>query len=800
MSLKIDTPQPNVAFPSEVALLTPKSRGRCLVVLHSGTAVLAVYPEESLQDSKSFFCVNTLLPGNTIGELSLCQMPSYPHYFAIQSGFLTVLTLSNPAMLMQHNPQVAMQVLIGMYDNLNAYKNRLKNLQHFTQTLTETAMRLLLHASLDKAHGKRLPLHKDRMASLKAQAKKKKVIFTKGRAFQCNIKDLIPKFDHRFNPSSDTQFIDQFFDNDRTFMQNILHKKPDLFLNLYEVLGRESAFFLNGITTTCSRLYKELLLLTEGQESLLKSVAALKINPSIKWSDKQVQAISQIVETNQDTLLNHGAFLERLFDLKHLHTAFTEFFQTLMQVRCEPSDTTKYIPSILYPVLEKTSGITPSLVKDILANLSDLNTIKDFHDPQDKHRKIIRHANQLYIKLFNAVIKHLLTKEANLNLESKEYTLFLRHGLLNDGMVTAECREVIGHHRDVYYSGEGITLLTLYEWLQIIYRETETPSNTILGVTYQKYLQEKQKKQARKRKDTEDPVDDTQTKLSAIDYEIENMVVSAMKITSESPLSALFILTKLNEPNKVANLLIKKEQVHRVIEDFRKKDYSLFYREVLYRISKNFNDIIHTEVMPYVIILPTVGNKMAFWQDISGNNKRTKARFMIPIMFTGDLKKATCKALAEYRWELCRTIKGHLWSSAVDGGITGAFYDYIMTYKKNSKLSVEAKDKIRKFILNNRNDNKHIFVSYYTMWMEHESKGIMKLDSVARDFFFRHIPFSKAIRSSLEKLPTYERLINRHNHMAKGSLNTLETKYRKLQNDRGILSQELQRHIDFYSL
>ena len=34
------------------------------------------------------------------------------------------------------------------------------------------------------------------------------------------------------------------------------------------------------------------------------------------------------------------------------------------------------------------------------------------------------------------------------------------------------------------------------------------------------------------------------------------------------------------------------------------------------------------------------------------------------------------------------------WMDPVDGGLTGNYYDYEMTYKKNMELSVEAKDKI----------------------------------------------------------------------------------------------------------
>ena len=43
------------------------------------------------------------------------------------------------------------------------------------------------------------------------------------------------------------------------------------------------------------------------------------------------------------------------------------------------------------------------------------------------------------------------------------------------------------------------------------------------------------------------------------------------------------------------------------------------------------------------------------------------------------------RAIGGFRWELCRSSKGALWADPVEGGITGAFYDYVTFYKKNNK-------------------------------------------------------------------------------------------------------------------
>ena len=65
-----------------------------------------------------------------------------------------------------------------------------------------------------------------------------------------------------------------------------------------------------------------------------------------------------------------------------------------------------------------------------------------------------------------------------------------------------------------------------------------------------------------------------------------------------------------------------------------------------------------------------------------------------------------------------------------------------------------------------KGDLKDAFIQDYIAWMTKESEGIQKLDKELRGIFWRHMPFSKAVK---EKLKTrsfvyqelYQRDINR---------------------------------------
>ncbi|HBE03844.1 MAG TPA: hypothetical protein DC049_15425, partial [Spirochaetia bacterium] len=105
---------------------------------------------------------------------------------------------------------------------------------------------------------------------------------------------------------------------------------------------------------------------------------------------------------------------------------------------------------------------------------------------------------------------------------------------------------------------------------------------------------------------------------------------------------------------------------------------------------------------------------------------------------------------------------------------------------------------IKKLIDDNRKDLRRIFTWYYYQWVEYEKNGTLKLDRIARDFFFLHCPFTKAIRDQIVKIPAYSDLNRKYTIITERNLTRLENKFKKLRDENGILPPELQEHLDYY--
>ena len=116
--------------------------------------------------------------------------------------------------------------------------------------------------------------------------------------------------------------------------------------------------------------------------------------------------------------------------------------------------------------------------------------------------------------------------------------------------------------------------------------------------------------------------------------------------------------------------------------------------------------------------------------------------------------------------------------------------------KKNKKLSLEAKEKITEKFRSLRT-NRDRFADDYTMWVLYEKDGIMRVNSVIRDIFYRNIPFKKEIRDRLENMPAYNEIAPRYKNIQNRNITGYERKYKKYVGENGKLPDELQKYMDF---
>lgn len=424
--------------------------------------------------------------------------------------------------------------------------------------------------------------------------------------------------------------------------------------------------------------------------------------------------------------------------------------------------------------------------------LNDFKTSKNPLSSDADGRKIRNQLSKLYWDLYKQVYVR-SKKERNI---PKAARMMLEFGFLDEKMLDPE---QLVELNDLLVTKEPRTTMQILretEFLSLLYEGKEIPSITELGLTYEAFLKEEAKVSTRKRNNEEENIIDDKTKV--VMYEIDHRTVETAAVCSGSRSTAFPILTNLAVRGSLTDFFCTKAKVEKIIRNITEVDFSLFYRETVFKIGEA-REIIQEEVTPYIILLPIFGTKTLLWQEMSGTNKKSRSRIVVPIFFMGDLEKSLAHTLASFRWELNRSIKGAMWADPIEGGITGEYFDYVNTYKKNSKLSVETKEKLTERFKSLRT-NRDRFAEDYLLWLFYERNGIMKLNNIVREMFYKHIPMYKTIREQLSNMPVFASSANRYRNIQKRTLETYERKFKKYQDSSGHYPPEIEKFFEFMKM
>jgi CRP-like cAMP-binding protein len=419
--------------------------------------------------------------------------------------------------------------------------------------------------------------------------------------------------------------------------------------------------------------------------------------------------------------------------------------------------------------------------------LNDFKTMKNPFSTEMDGRKIRRHLSRMYWDLYKQAYVRSKTESA----VPRTVKLMLNYGFCDDDLLEDEQIADLNALARVRERETALPVLQENEVLNLIDSGNEEPSITEMGLDYRAYLREIEK--TRKRKDSDTGVQDENIKR--VMYEIDQRLASTAAVCSGSTATAFPILNSFAIKGSLRGVHVAKKTVESVIRELHEIDYSVFYRETVLKMGEA-REIIEEEIEPYFILLPIFGTKTLLWQEITGTNRRSRGRIVIPIFFLGDLKRSLAHTLACFRWELNRSLKGAMWADPIDGGVTGEYFDYVNTFKKNSKLSVEAKEKIKERFKALRT-NRDRFADDYLMWVLFEKDGIMKLNNVVREMFFKHIPFSEETRNRLESMPAFSHAANRYKNLQVRNIAAYERKFKKYQKNDGAYPEEIQKFFDF---
>lgn len=342
-------------------------------------------------------------------------------------------------------------------------------------------------------------------------------------------------------------------------------------------------------------------------------------------------------------------------------------------------------------------------------------------------------------------------------------------------------------------------VLTAYEWLVKIFRGEEEPSRSELDMDYNQYLLDEKRNGRITAEQMAGLKDDQEQKVI---FEIQNMFTSGHRITYGRVTSFMPVLSGEEMMSSIEKMSVTAEKVKDAINEVRHVDYQAFYHDV------QFSDPEHginaetfkKEILPYVILMPTVGSKGMMWQETAGIRSATEGRFLLPIFSSMDLNEQMIEMVARYRWEFCKHVMGVRWNDIREKSLTAEYSDYLQFYKKNHDLSQEAREKVKSQLTRAKNSYREVFVKDYVNWLKFEAKGGFRLNKVSRNILVTYCPFAADIRAQLNLNPMYEnafRKLNAENIKAEQRLNTLYDRYEKA---GGEITAEFKENLKFYQM
>lgn len=356
-------------------------------------------------------------------------------------------------------------------------------------------------------------------------------------------------------------------------------------------------------------------------------------------------------------------------------------------------------------------------------------------------------------------------------------SIMLHFGLVDETLVSQEELLLI----DEFYSGnlysdDSVPVMTLPYFLDKIYRSELNPSLTNMGDGFQSLLKKQDKMTERQKKNRyiyENTAEDR------VRYEIRKISVDLSGILSGNKSVSVPVLFSETFDGNMKRFFIDPESLVLKIEKIRNRDFSLFYREVLHRHDFG-SDFIQKEVLPHFILYPGIGSRAIMWQELDGSRKDSEGRFFFPLFFRDNLFDVLLYQLASFRWELHKAIAGHNWTDAVEGGVVGAYYDYIQFFKKNNQITSEAKKRLEEFIQKTKSD-KDRFARDYSSWIQYEFEGKIRLNGAVREIFYRYCPFSSKIRAGLANKPLFSQLERRFQNRRQKEIVKLKSRILKFE-------------------
>lgn len=443
------------------------------------------------------------------------------------------------------------------------------------------------------------------------------------------------------------------------------------------------------------------------------------------------------------------------------------------------------------------AGVSEDMITEYTAQLQTFASLTDKTSTEDDVRRLRKRLSDGFYQLYEKVFRKAYKKE------DKELplpvVLFLNFGLIDETLITRA--QLLALEKlaitPVNTKKEGSHIFTVREWLTWVYEGKREPSKNEFDQEYSEMLRELKKSGQINAEQEAAMLGDPNERLH---YEIQNLFrYNHRLVNGQLSIFVPFLYADLLG-NGAETAFLSKESVEKGLEAVRGVDYSLFYREFLY-VNKELGiekEYRVAEVLPDIILFPTMGSKSILWQDISCRRRDTPGRFLLPLFAEVSLEDLLIRVAGRYRWELCRTIQGAAWNNIQVKSLTSEYTDYLMYYKKNRDISEERKEKVKAQLQKAKNNYREVFAMDYEVWMKNESTGAMKLNKVAREILAMYCPFDMPIRKQLASQPAFEDAMARQNRERLKKVRETELRCRAITKNGTELPQELEDTLAYY--
>jgi len=477
------------------------------------------------------------------------------------------------------------------------------------------------------------------------------------------------------------------------------------------------------------------------------------------------------------------------YDKHDFEASAAAFDEAKMQKQAEFTQTFEHICEF--------AEIEEDKVAEYRQQIDAFLALSDREGKEDNERKVRKKVVDLFYEIYLKTFFRALEFEAYGGELDTIILMFLNFGYLDYNAVGEEITYQLAdicERLDSLCQSEHV--FTIYSWLRTVYAGDREPSKNELDLDYRGFVLEERKIGNISEADMPTWMNDQEQKIK---FEINNFFVSANRTTSGKMTSFCPLLTKEDFGAEPMRMLLTSSKLLEALAKIEEVDYGIFLREAFFTdMEANVKSEAYPKrVAPDFILLPNCGMRAMMWQECGGIKVDSPGRFVFPMFTFDDLDKMMIYCCGAFRWEICRKEQGPRWNDIGSECLTSDFYDYFTFYRKNKELSAENKEKVKTLLKSSRNNMREAFTKQYTIWINFEAQGSIRLNKPERNILNKYCTFSKAYRAKVSSHPMYEQVLSRHEIKTAQAVNHLKTMIDRVEKNGGEVPDEVKKGIEY---